>query len=863
MSSASRRDRLQPLPAPPSSPEEGVEEGFDTGSSEQGGGVPTPLTSLVGREREVEELGRLLRRTDTRLVTLTGPGGFGKTRLAVQVATETATFADGASFVPLASIRDPTIVAATIAQALNVPVAADREAVEALIDRLHGHERLLVLDNFEQILAAAPLLTALLTACPRLTILVSSRARLHLSGEHHWPVPPLALPATDGEASNGRLGDSPAVRLFVARARAVDPDFRLTSANGATVAAICRRLDGLPLAIELAAARNRVLSPPALLARLSHRLRLLTGGPHDVPDRLRTMRAAIGWSDELLSPATRTLFRRLAVFNGGFTLEAAEGVGTRTQDSGLRTEDAGWGTPVGLGAEGPGFSAVMDSVAELVDGSLLRRVDGRDGESRFAMLETIREYGLEELVTSGEEGATRRRHAAWCLALVEQAEPGLAGPDPGPWLDRVETEHDNLRAALAWAAETGETEIGLTLTGGLWRFWRVRGHWGEGRDWLERMLALPAAAGSVARARALNGAGVFADDQDDRERAVARFEESLALARAHGDEQLTATVMTNLGDVARVRGDFDQARQLFEAALALYRRIGAGPWVGMVLNDLGVLAWDQGAVEEAATRYGEALAVFRELDHRPRTADALTNLGVAAHARRELASALALATEALAIYRELGDRRGVALTLFNRGAIALDEGDQARALADLRESLLLNRDLGDRLWLARGLDLVAEAARAGGQPERAARLLGATEALREARKMPLGALERGEREAAVSRLRGELDSRAFATAWATGRVLPLEQVIDEAMAIVPDGGAAAPPPGSARSRIELTKRERQVLRLLVAGQADKEIATALGVSRRTASKHVAAILGKLGVASRTAAATAAVRDALV
>jgi predicted ATPase/DNA-binding CsgD family transcriptional regulator/Tfp pilus assembly protein PilF len=858
MSSASRRDRLQPLPTPPSSPEEGVEEGVDAGSSEQGGGVPAPLTSLVGRECEVGELGRLLKRADTRLVTLTGPGGVGKTRLAVQVATEeAATFADGASFVPLASIRDPTIVAATIAQALDVPVAADREAVEALIDRLHGHERLLVLDNFEQILAAAPLLTALLTACPRLTILVSSRARLHLSGEHHWPVPPLALPATDGEASNGRLGDSPAVRLFVARARAVDPDFRLTSANGATVAAICRRLDGLPLAIELAAARTRVLSPPALLARLSHRLRLLTGGPHDVPDRLRTMRAAIGWSDELLSPATRTLFRRLAVFNGGFTLEAAEGVGRRSEVGGRRSEDSG------LGTEGAGVSAVMDSVAELVDGSLLRRVDGGDGESRFAMLETIREYGLEELAASGEEGATRRRHAARCLALVEQAEPGLAGPDPGPWLDRVETEHDNLRAALAWAAETGKTEIGLTLTGGLWRFWRVRGHWGEGRDWLERMLALPAAAGSVARARALNGAGVFADDQDDRERAVARFEESLALARAHGDEQLTATVITNLGDVARVRGDFDQARQLFEEALALYRQIGARPWVGMVLNNLGVLAWDRGAVEEAATQYGEALAVFRELDHRPRTADALTNLGAAAHARRELASALALATEALEIYRELGDRRGVALTLFNRGAIALDEGDQARALADLRESLLLNRDLGDRLWLARGLDLMAEAARAGGQPERAARLLGATEALREARAMPLGALERGEREAAVSRLRGELDSRAFATAWATGRVLPLEQVIDEAMAVVPAEAAAAPAPGGARSRIDLTKRERQVLRLLVAGQADKEIATALGVSRRTASKHVAAILGKLGVASRTAAATAAVRDALV
>jgi non-specific serine/threonine protein kinase len=786
-------------------------------------GLPVPVAPLIGRERETTELAALLTESGARLVTLTGPGGVGKTRLAVEVAVAlNDSFRAGAVFVPLAAVPAPPLVAATIARALGVRHVGDRPATAVLIDALRGRELLLTLDNFEHLLEAAPLLIELLTASPDLRILVTSRSRLRLSGERSVPISPLALPDQDGLPSLAELPAYGAIRLWVERAQAAHPDFALSAANAADVVAVCHRLDGLPLAIELAAAWSRLLSPAAILARLDRRLEVLTGGPRDQPARLQTMTNAIAWSHDLLTPDQQRLFRRLAVFVGGFSLAAAAAVAGR--------DEAGWQGAVPSPEDraddvGPGHP-VFDGIAALADQQLLVRSDpvgpaGSAAAPRFGMLETVREFGLAQLAASGEEGAARDAHAACLLVLAAEAEPRLVGADQVAWLDRLERELPNIRAALGWLREQGRTEEGLRLSAAPGRFWWRRGYLIEGRSYLDAFLALPAVEGaSPSRVRALILAGDIAAWQKDNAQALARHGEAALLAQACGD-----------------------ARSL---ALALY--------------GLGSDAIDRGEPEQAEPLLAESVARFRDLDDAWGVALVRSMQGSVAHARGDYARAVACNEEALAVFRERQDWRFVAGVLDQLGQLALAQGDGRRARRAYDEALALSIALGDKTGIAWSLMGLAGVAALAGRTEAAARLLGAAAALREALGARLGPQEQVLHDRIETRAQAAVEPSTFGTLWEEGAALPLAEAIALATAVADDatGGSAA-----GERAGTLSPREREVLRLLVEGASDPEIAARLFISRKTASNHVAAILERLGVANRTAAAALAVRRGLV
>ncbi|MBZ5696142.1 MAG: protein kinase [Acidobacteriia bacterium] len=724
--------------------------------------IPVQRTGFVGREKEVAAARELLLRQDVRLVTVTGPGGIGKTRLAVEVASGlVARFPGGIHFVPLSPLSDPGLIASVIVQTLGIREAGGQSPLELLKKHLQDSSRapmLLLLDNFEHLVQAAPTVAELLTMGPNLKILVTSRSALHVYGEHEFPVPPLALPDSRSMPPVDALSKYPAVALFVQRAVAAKPDFELDRQNASAVIEICARLDGLPLAIELAAARVKVLSPSSMRTRLASRLHLLTGGARDLPQRQQTLRAAIDWSYDLLSAAEQKLFRRLSVFVGGCTLEGVEAVCDTKGDLDLD---------------------LLDGMASMVDKSLMQQVEQANGESRFLMLETIREYALEKLEASGEEALTKRAHAAYCLVLAEEETTEQSAAE---WLERLALEHDNLRAGLEWLTETGNAEWGLRLGAALFRFWEAREYLTEGRDRLGKLLKIAgAAAPAKARERALFAASVLAAEQRDYASSGALMRESLDIARQLHDKQGAAASLNALAIQAQAVGDIAVAHSLFEESLVLWRELGDQKAVARSLSNLANVIKLQGDYPGARSLYAECLSIFRGLGDRIGVAWSLNYQGDVARDQGDSASARTLYEQGLAIFRELGDRWGIAGTLADLGSLAREQGNYSTARPLYRESLRIFQELDHKRGIARLLECFACLAAAQLQAERSLRLAGAAAALRQNIGAQLTPAEQVKLEAILDPARQALTNTAGATAWLEGWAIPVEKAIEEVL----------------------------------------------------------------------------------
>jgi predicted ATPase len=727
--------------------------------------LPAQRTGFVGREKEVTAAKELLLRPDVRLVTVTGPGGIGKTRLAVQVASGLVEhYPGGTHFVPLSSLSDPALIPSAIVQTLGIREAGGQSPLEILKKHLQDSSRapvLLLLDNFEHLVQAAPTVADILAMGPHLKIMVTSRAALHVYGEHEFPVPPLALPDLRSMPSVEILSQCPAVALFVQRAVAAKPDFELNRENAPAVTEICARLDGLPLAIELAAARIKVLSPSSMLTRLASRLHLLTGGSRDLPQRQQTLRAAMDWSYDLLSAAEQKLFRRLSVFVGGCNLEGVEAVCDTKGDLELD---------------------LLDGMASMVDKSLVQQVEPAKGESRFVMLETIREYALEKLEASGEEALTKRAHAAYCLVLAEEEAAEQSGAEGADWLERFGFEHDNFRAALEWLTKTGDAEWGLRLGTALFRFWEIRECLAEGRDRLGRLLSLTGAvAPTKLRMRALFAAGVLAGEQGDYASADALISESQDIAHELGDKTGIAVSLNALAVFARDRGDIATAHILFEASLGLWRELGDRKAVARALSNLANVVKLQGDYARARSLYAECLSIFRGLGDRTGVAWSLNYQGDVARDQGDSAAARTLYEQGLAIFRELGDRWGIAGTLADLGSLARGQGNYPTARSLYGESIKSFQSLDHKRGIARLLECFACSAAAQLEAERSLRLAGAAAALRQNIGAPLTPAEQAKLEAALEPARQALTNTAGVTAWLEGWALPVEKAIEEVL----------------------------------------------------------------------------------
>jgi predicted ATPase/transcriptional regulator with XRE-family HTH domain len=699
-------------------------------------GLPHPPSQIVGRFEETGAVTALLLDPEIRLLTLTGPGGVGKTRLALEAAAKASgAVQDGVVFVDLSPLRDPVLVLVTIVQALGLLASPELSPRQALLNALRERQLLLVLDNFEHLAPAANAVADLLAECPALTVLATSRMPLKIRAEREYPVGPLALPDDRVATSVDALSQTPAVELFLRRAEAANREFALTPQNAADIAAITIRLDGLPLAIELAATRVKVLSPTALLARLEHRLPVLTSGAQDLPARQQTMRATLDWSHDLLTADEQTLFRGLAVFAGGCTLEAAEFVGGEGGD-GLSEATPPKTAKPSSPPKRSDTPSVLDLLGGLVDKSLLRVHEQSGDERRFGMLETIREYGLERLAAAGEDQVMRDRHLAWCVGLVERASPELVRADQKRWFRRLDIEHDNLRVALGWALERQRGDLAQRLGAALHRFWILRGHFDEGRRWLEQALLLESGVSPTTRASALVGMAHIAYQQGDYESEPA-LQEALALFQAAGDSDGVGSALAALSMTVADRGDFVGAFALEEEALAIFRSRGNQAGVTRLLVARGLDAYDQGDYERAAVVLEEALALGQSVGSWYSVGHALNNLALVAQAQLDFDRAVTLQAEALDLWRGLGNVAGMAHSLEN---IAMFTAGQQ-------------------------------------QFGRAARLFAAAEALRARIGAPGRPRDREHLDMIIRDTSAQLGPVAFADAWAAGMKMSREEAI--------------------------------------------------------------------------------------
>ncbi len=724
--------------------------------------LPVQLTSFIGRGHEKAEVRRLL--STTRFITLTGSGGAGKTRLALQVAAEALEeFPDGVWLAELAALTDPSLVPKAVASALGVPEPeqSDQGLTETVTDSLRAKSVLVILDNCEHLVAAcADLTDALLRACPNLRILATSREALGVTGETTWRIPSLSVPDPQRFLPLDRFTEYEAVRLFRDRAVMNQPQFAITRDNAPAIAQVCHRLDGIPLAIELAAARVRVLAVEQIASRLDDRFRLLTGGSRTTLPRQQTLRAAMDWSYDLLSEQERTVLPLLSVFAGGWALEAAEAV---------------------CSGDGIEASAILDLLTQLVDKSLVV-VETKGKEARYGQLETVRQYGLDKLMESEKATIARRKHRGWFLELAYRAEPELRGPRQRMWLERLDTELDNLRAALAGSMmERGAAEAGAQLAGELQWFWYRRGHFTEGRKWLEGTLAAARDASAAGRAKTLGAIGFLASHQGDLGRAGASLHESLTLWRELGDKRGMASALHNLGHVAGMQGDYGRAKAHFEESVLLFRELGDKWGIGWSLNCLGHETLNQGDDSGAKTLLEESLALTQDTGDKWHASLPLRNLGIGAGMQGDYQRAISFIEESLVLCREINDKYGMASCQNSLGKLALKLGTYERAMTLFKESLTLRRDIADRRGIPMCLEGLAGVADGQAKPTLAARLLGAAEVIRETIGIPLPPSDRAEYDRRVSAVAAALGQERLAAVWAEGRAMTLEQVIEYAL----------------------------------------------------------------------------------
>ncbi|HLZ29995.1 MAG TPA: tetratricopeptide repeat protein [Chloroflexota bacterium] len=796
------------------------------------------LTELVGRQFDIAAAVGILR-DGQRLLTLTGPGGVGKTQLALAIASAAAAlFPDGIVCVSLAPIADPELVPGLVAAAFEVVLNDPTNVVQAVAERVGQRQMLLLVDNFEHVLGAAPLLTELLAECPGLRIMATSRSPLRLSGEYARPVPTLSLPAEFQADRLEDLNDSGAVQLFTQRARAACGEFDITSQNASSVVDICRQLDGLPLAIELATARLRVLPPQALLERLERRLPLLSGGAQDTPPRLRTMRDAIAWSYALLTPAQQGLFRRLGVFAGGCTVAAVE---TACADI-LQDETA------------------LDCLSSLVDQSLVRRSTRTDAEPRFEMLHVVREFALDRLAAAGEEELARRAHATYFRQMAELA-GATRGVDQERWHAQVEAELNNIRAVFAWSLEASQPddlESALDLAGALWFFWIHHSAPGEARLWLTRALDVAPARRSAPRARALLALGAIEWRQGDYVAARHHLDQSEAIFRELGDFQGLAYTFHLVGHVLFEGRDLAGAQALFEASQVAHGQ--AGDLLGSLplIGDLGMVAYHQGDYATARRLFEACLRSCREHNVTDHAADSLNRLGDLARVAGDFNRADALYRESLALWQSVHGSPGIASALHKLGQTARRTGDTAEARRLLAESLSLQRELGNKQGLVECLVALAGLALEWVPPEHGVELLAASEVQLDTLGVPLAPVDQADFERDRARGVASLSPQAWATAHDRGRALDMPAALALALAGAPATATdAAIPPGGV-----LSPRETEVATLIARGFSNREIAAGLVITEKTAANHVEHIMAKLNLRSRAQIAVWAVRHGL-